>query len=448
MTMNIDFCDKYDMLPPGALILCAVSGGKDSMYLLEQLIELAPERGLRLCCAHFNHCLRGAASDADRQFVEEYCGRRGLDCVVGAGDVAAYAKEHGMGIEEAARALRYEFLENTAQLLGASRIATAHTADDNTETMLFNLARGCGLNGLCGIPPVRGRIVRPVLTVTASEVLAYLSAHGIPHVEDETNKLDDYTRNKIRHTIVPGLLEINPELFRSNGRTAELLREDEEFLSAIAARFVEENFKNGRLPASKLAALPRPISARVLKSVAFTDLSAAHIDAVRALAAGERLHACADIPKCRVARQYDELIFDYSGQKKLASRTVSIGETVELSESGLELSCEFIENCKEIHNSFNIFFFKSDTICGKISVESRRDGEKIRLAGRGCTKSLKKLFAEARLNGENKQLVPVLYDDTGVIAVFGFGIAERCIPKPGDDVLKIEIKYMERRDTL
>ncbi len=418
------------------------------MYLLERLMELAPKRDLGICCAHFNHCLRGNAADCDQQFVEKYCSSRGIPCIIGSGDVAAYADKNGLGTEEAARILRYEFLEKTAQTVGAQRIATAHTADDNTETVLFNLSRGCGLNGLCGIPPVRGKIVRPMLTVTTQEVLDYLSAKGIPHVEDETNRLDEYTRNKIRHRIVPELKKLNSEFDRNTIRTAQLLREDEELLNEIAERFVKEHFKDGCLAASEFEALPRPISARALKMIVQTELSAAHVEAVRELACAEKSHGYTDIPKNRIARQYDKLIFSAAEHKKLAERVVHIGEVIVLAEAGLEIYCEKIDNCTEIHNSFNIFFFKSDTICGNITVESRQDGEKIRLAGRGCTKSLKKLFSEARLNGENKHLIPVLHDDMGVIAVYGFGIAERCLPQSGDNVIKIEIKSMERRKTL
>ena len=203
--MNIDFCEKYNMFPKDGIILCAVSGGKDSMYLLYQMRELAPKYGFRISCAHFNHCLRGEEADQDQKFVENRCIELGIPCIVGSADVKTYALENGIGTEEAARILRYEFLEKTADEIGAERIATAHTADDNAETILFNLVRGSGLKGLCGIPPVRGRIIRPMLQITTEEVLRYLDEHRIRHVEDSTNSQDDYTRNKIRHRIVPEL---------------------------------------------------------------------------------------------------------------------------------------------------------------------------------------------------------------------------------------------------
>ena len=210
--MTIDFCEKYDMLPKSGIVLCAVSGGKDSMCLLEMLRGLAPVYGFELCCAHFNHKLRGKESDRDSAFVEAYCKERDIPCYVGSDDVSAYAEENGLGIEEAARTLRYAFLEKTADEIGALCIATAHTAPDNAETLLLNLVRGSGLKGLCGIPPVRGKIIRPLLQTTGEEVLKYLEEKGIPHVEDSTNETDDYTRNRLRHRVVPELRSLNEGL--------------------------------------------------------------------------------------------------------------------------------------------------------------------------------------------------------------------------------------------
>ena len=446
--MNIDFCEKYDMLPKGGILLCAVSGGKDSMYLLERLLELSAERGFELRCAHFDHRLRGAESDRDREFVERYCQKRNITCYIGEKNVSEYAAQNGMGIEEAARLLRYEFLEKTAEEIGASRIATAHTADDNAETMLFNLARGCGLKGLCGIPPVRGKIIRPMLQTTSAEVLRYLEEKGIPHVEDSSNLEDDYTRNKIRHRVVPVLRDISLGFDESLIRCAALLREDEAYLEAVAQSFLDLNFFQGTLSASKFAELPKPVSARVLRLIVPSGLSLTHIDAVRDLADGKDCHAFADVPGMRVARDYDKLIFGAKASAEISKRHVLIGAITEIPEAGLEISCEFINNCKEIHNSFNIFCFKSDSICGNIFVMSRLEGEKIRLNGRNCTKTLKKLFSEAKLNGENKSLIPVLYDEKGVLAVYGFGIAERSAPEIGDNVIKIEIRQKNADKTI
>ncbi len=440
--MDIDFCEKYNMLPGSGIVLCAVSGGKDSMYLLEQMRILSPKYGYELACAHFNHRLRGEESDRDQKFVADYCERCGIPCYIGSADVSAFAVENRMGTEEAARLLRYEFLEKTADDIGAVYIATAHTADDNAETVLFNLARGSGLKGLCGIPPVRGRLVRPMLQTSAKEVLSYLEESKIPHVEDSTNSQDAYARNRIRHKIVPELRSLNGGFDENLMRCSALLREDEEYLTSLAQGFIEEYFTESSLPAAKFAALPRPVSARVLRLLVPNGLTLAHVEAIISAAESMEVHAAADICGMRILRDYDRLIFGAKGTSEIIRRDLQIGGITQIPEAGLEISLEFIKNCKEIHNSFNIFFFQSDIICGNIFVKSREDGEKIRLNGRKCTKTLKKLFSESKLNGINRVKVPVLYDESGVLAVYGFGIAERCCPTEGDDVLKAEVRKL------
>lgn len=167
-----------------------------------------------------------------------------------------FAAVHGMSTEEAARELRYDFLRRAAARFGCDRIATAHNAGDNAETMLFNLARGTGGAGLRGIPPVRGRDSPPALGVTRREIEAYLAENGISHVEDSTNGSDDYSRNLIRHHASPVLREINPGFETAMLRTAELLREDEDCLNGLAADFISANLTGGSLPLDGINALP------------------------------------------------------------------------------------------------------------------------------------------------------------------------------------------------
>ena len=165
---------EYDMLPRGGAVLCAVSGGADSMCLLHLLSALAEEGGFRVEAAHYHHGMRGAAADADAAFVADWCRARDIPCAVERGDVYGEAARLGLGVEETGRRLRYDFLRRTARARGCGRIATAHNADDNLETLLLHLARGAGLHGLAGIPPRRGEIVRPLLTTSRAEIGAYL----------------------------------------------------------------------------------------------------------------------------------------------------------------------------------------------------------------------------------------------------------------------------------
>ncbi|MGN1001378.1 MAG: tRNA lysidine(34) synthetase TilS [Oscillospiraceae bacterium] len=438
------FAEKYDMLPPGARVLCAVSGGADSVCLLHLL---RGREDIGLVCAHFNHRLRGEESDRDQRFVEELCAAWGIPFVCGSGDTAAYARDKGLGIEEAARELRYAFLERAAEETGCDRIAAAHSADDNAETVLFNLARGSGLKGLCGIPPVRGRIVRPLLCLTRREIDEYLAAEGLSHVEDSSNAGDGYSRNRIRHHVLPGLREENPAAVENIFAACESLRADEEYLSSQADTFIKENWKDDSLPVSGLTALPPPVMMRVFRALCGSGLSRVHAESLRMLCLNRALSASVDVPGRRVTKELDRLYFGpRPTPRPIDPVELRAGESVALPRAGLQISCQELEKAGEIHNSFNIFYLKSENICGKLRLSSRMEGDSIRLKGRGCTKSVRKLFSEAGLSPEKRILTPVLRDDVGVVAVYGFGTAERCAGEQGDHVIQIQMRKMSEEE--
>ena len=421
-----------DLLPDEGLVLCAVSGGADSMYLLERLREL----GYPVAAAHFDHGLRGEASRRDAEFVRDWCAQESIPFVGGVGDAAACAAEKRLGTEEAARTLRYAFLETAADELGAAVITTAHTADDNAETVLMRLTRGAGAKGLGGIPPRRGRIVRPMLDVTREEVMDYLSRRGIPHVEDETNAGDHYMRNRIRHRVTPVLREENPAFAEAVGRTARLMREDEAYLDELAGRFLEDNLRAGTLPADQLAALPAPVARRVVRRLA-GDIPLEHTERVLRLA---ETGGSADIRSMRVTVSEGRIRFGTAGERKLEERLIAPGAELELPEAGLRLRCEKIPFCPaDVHKSFNTFFFIYENIYGTIQVGARRPGDAYRPAGRGCTKTLKSLFMEMHVPSWERDLIPVLRDEIGILGVYGFPPDERCAAAAGDgEVLRIE----------
>ncbi|MCD8254720.1 MAG: tRNA lysidine(34) synthetase TilS [Oscillospiraceae bacterium] len=427
-------CEKYNMLPPNVTVLCAVSGGADSVCLLHWLLS----RGVTVAAGHYNHRLRGEESERDRRFVERLCGELNVPFYCGEGDVAAYARASGLGTEEAARELRYEFLEATAESIGAERIATAHNAGDNAETVLLNLSRGAGLNGACGIPPVRGRIIRPLLGVTRAQIERYLDENGLEHVEDSTNAADDYARNRLRHRALPALEGVNERAEENIFLSCERLRRDAECLDAMAERFVREKGSGGSLPAAEVAALPRAVAARAVKLMC-PKAESVHIDALLALCECSRSGAAADVPEMRVRREGDRLVFRAREYKAPERCYIETDKTTILS-TGAEIKCEFLNFCAEVYKSFNTFFVKNENICGRIFVAPCQGGEKVRLSGRGCTKTMKKLRAEAGLTPRLRAEYPVLYDERGIIAAYGFGTAERCAAKSGDrGVVKIDI---------
>ncbi len=425
-----------DLLPKEGLILCAVSGGADSMYLLCRLREL----GYPVAAAHYNHGLRGAESDRDEAFVKDFCEKNAIPFISEKGDAGAFAAREKLGVEAAARSLRYAFLERAADELGAAVIATAHTAGDNAETVLLHLARGTGLKGLGGIPPVRGRVVRPMLDVTEKEIRAWLAEKGVPHVEDTTNASGGCARNRVRHEAVPALETVNPAFVRAVGRTAALARADEAFLEELARDFLRRYGDETGVDAKALAEQSWPVASRAVRLLAGRDLAAEHVRAILKAAADG---GAADVPGLRAARAGDRLVFGVNGTaESIPARTLPVPGKVDVPEAGVSVTAaKFAGGTEDVHKSYNIFYFQCENICGSISVTGRRPGDKMRPVGRGCTKTLKQLFAEAGVPAWERAAVPVLRDGAGVLAVMGVGQDERAAARSGGGQI-IEIKFL------
>ncbi len=257
-------------LPSPARILVAVSGGADSMALLHALQAQAGERGWQLTVAHLNHGIRGLAADEDARFVQHAATQLGLPCVVGRARVPALARRRGISIEMAAREARYAFLVRTARRVKAEMMVTAHTADDQTETLLLKLVRGAGRAGLSGIPAettVQGlRLVRPLLEVPRGDILAYLRREKIAWREDESNADPVYLRNRVRHGLIP-LLErdFNPRIRETLARTRRILSAEEDWLEELAGQVLKACQAGKVLSCRLLQAYPVAARRRVIR---------------------------------------------------------------------------------------------------------------------------------------------------------------------------------------
>lgn len=254
---------QYDMLGNCKGVTAAVSGGADSVALLHMLKMLEKELGIELSACHVNHNLRGEESDGDEAYVRRLCQELDVPVRVFSVDVSGSVEKH-QSVEERARELRYEAFAKMSEELG-SKVATAHNACDNTETVLLNLLRGTGLKGLCGIPPVRDYLIRPLILCTRDEIEEYCGENGLRYVTDSTNASTAYTRNKIRLEVIPKLLEINPSLYEGVGRMTFALGEDSRFLEDMARDALDEaRAGEGVYSAEKLKLLPDPILHRVI----------------------------------------------------------------------------------------------------------------------------------------------------------------------------------------
>lgn len=429
---------RVEAIPAGSRVLCAVSGGADSVCLLHRL----KDRGdLQLICAHFDHRLRGEEARRDADFVRRLSEEWGIPYYEGAGDVSRHAKEAGLSTETAARELRYAFLEETAAECGADFIATAHTASDNAETLLLHLCRGSGTRGLGGIPPRRGNIIRPILDMTRSDVEAYLETHALPHVEDSSNALDDAARNRLRHHAVPALKSVNEAFERSALRTARLLRADEAYMAAEARRALDGIRTGNSLSVPALLALPEALQLRCLLYMAGEGAELVHLDALLSLCESANPSAELTLPggSC-VRREYERLVFGAAAAQTLREYPLEPGSEIRLGEAGLLVRTECLESGAEIQSSFNTFSFSYGNICGRLTLTPRRDGDKIRLWGREGSHRLKRLMSDARIPRHLRGLVPVIRDEEGILAVYGFGQADRSRAQAGEKQIRITIE--------
>lgn len=452
MKSVLEFIDRYQMLKPGELVVCAVSGGADSMCLLDVMIRACEDRGYKIAAMHFNHRLRGGQSDRDESFVREHCQKRGIGFYSGAGDVKEYAKKNAMGIEEAARELRYAFFEEIAIKTDAARVATAHNACDNAETVIMNMARGAGLRGMCGIPPVRGIYIRPLLSCTREEILRYLSDNGIDHIEDETNSQPVYTRNKIRLNVLPRLLSLWPGFIGSVSANSELLRKDEEFLSSMAEDFLVGATIEGntvRLKASMLSGLGFSISSRVIKkaaSILDKSLNSVHIDSILKLTVSKSPSGRLSLPGgLYVYRDYADLVFSTNepDNGSFGEICLELGKWTKIPELGMEFFLDIDAENEKIHTSFNTFFFKKDNIYGNIIVRPRLAGDKIELLGKKGTKTIKKLFIELKIPVYQRNKIPLICDEKEVLAIPGIGISSKHADQSSENALAVIFRSIE-----
>lgn len=273
-----DFIDKvrqtvanYDMLSGVTAVCTALSGGADSVSLLLAMKALSGERGFAISACHLNHGLRGAESDSDQSFCEELCFGLQIPLITKKVNIAELSDKHE-SVEETARRVRYGFFRVALSSLGENAVlATAHTANDNAETVLINAIRGTGLAGLCGIPPVRGlgefKVIRPLLGCTRTDVENFLSENDQGYVTDSTNLSEEYTRNKIRRRVLPEIAEINPSVLEVFGRMCGSLREDNSLLEKMAETALSENRTGRGYNALELSKLPAPIRSRAVRRI-------------------------------------------------------------------------------------------------------------------------------------------------------------------------------------
>lgn len=437
---------NYDLIEPNSRVLVALSGGSDSMCLLNILSELQDELKISICAAHINHNLRGNDSLRDEKFVVDYCKEHNIELYLISVDINSVAKEKGVSIEEAGREVRYNFFDS---INNVDVIATAHNLNDRIETFLFNFTRGTTLKGLCSIPIKRERIVRPLIDCTKYEIVNYCTENNIPFVIDNTNEGFEYSRNKIRNAVVTQLKTINPNFEQAALRCLYSINEDDDYLAQQAVVNYQSSEFDGKFNIDDLSNLHPAIRKRVLSLIVSlnTDIG---IDS-------------------HLITQIDKLIKNYAETKagskyqlvdKLYLRTRAGflefvgGETSEIICTPLQFGendCGkykiTIELCKnfnisQINNrNFYTYYCDYNKIRGNLSVRGRLPSDRINLSERKISKELRKLQNELNIPPEERDTLPIICDEKGIIMVHKCGLDARTITdKDTKTALKIMIE--------
>ena len=434
--------------PKEAAILVGLSGGADSTALLHRLCEYRKTTDCTLVAAHVNHGIRGKEygyeADRDENFCRELCLSLGVELCVERVNVPALAKASGKSLETEARDQRYAFFARLMRERGICTLATAHNADDDLETQIFNFSRGCGIEGLAGIPESRaldgvdgGIVIRPLLRATKKEIIEYCRENSLDFVTDSTNLEDDCTRNILRHKIIPRLEDLFPSLHRAAERLHQSAAEDSDFILSEARRYLEG--ENGRINAKRLTALHPSLAKRVL-ILAFAEVSDAtlesvHLDSLLALLKTQKNGACVSLPDKKQASVIDGIL-SFAEEKKEGAKEalqylipLKYGfNIIENTPFAVELSTTD-ENLAGTHGGYSLY--SSATVIAEcvndLSAKNRSSGETI-LDG-GINKKIKKLMCDKHVPLPDRDYLPIIKCGEETLYVPLCAVADRAKPK-------------------
>lgn len=396
---------KYNMLSKGDRVLIGVSGGADSIALLEFFVSVKEKYDLDICVAHIEHGIRGEDSVNDAEFVENYCKKLGVNFYLKTIDAPNLAKKAKMGVEEYSRMARYDFF-NTIE---CDKIATAHNLTDNIETLLFRLARGTGLKGACSIPAVRGKIIRPFIEVSSGEIRKWCNDNNIPYRVDCTNSDSAYSRNLIRLEILPLFEKLNANYQDNIENFISDVNEDYAFIDDYVKSIYPKIVKNNEIDLPKLNELDLSVKKRIL--IMFFDENGYSLNRIH-------LQSVIDITLKSGKSQIKENIFAISAKGKI--RIAKFND--------LNKKDEFVTkilNIDEFKDKNIDFYCDCDKIVGNIIIRAKQPGDRIKPAGRNVSKTLKKLFNESAYPIEKRDKKIVVCDDFGIVGVIGLCADER-----------------------
>lgn len=433
---------EYNMLQCGETVCCALSGGADSVALLLTLKFLSADFGITVTAVHINHLLRGAESDRDETFCRELCKKLDIPLTVFRKDAAAFSHSLGASVETGAREMRYEIFSQ----ISADKIATAHNLNDNAETVLFRMARGTGLRGLTGIPPVRGKIIRPLLSCTRDEIEAYLHDVGQDFVTDSTNLSDSYARNRIRHRIMPEMTSVHEAFPKCVTAMTVSLAEDEDFLTKEAVRQKDNDLRELH------PAVGKRVIINLLKSHKLKTSTEKISEIWQTVLKGSGKISL-DKNFCAVCRNGRVKIISCERSAEALPVPTVIkreGKYRFFGDKFVTIKKETRENVntKDILNKKLTFQYADyDKILNGILLRNRLRGDRIKPVGSAHTRELRKLLQE-KLPPEEREFSAVIADEKGVVWSELAGVDDRVkVNAETKNFLKIEIGvFPERKD--
>ncbi len=405
----------------GDKIAVAFSGGCDSSVLLHLMDVLSKNNGYKLCAIHVNHSLRGAESDGDEQFAVNMCKQYGIELFTYRVDVLQQCKKTGESTELCARKLRYDIFDKFVK--DGWYIVTAHTASDNAETVLFNLSRGTGVKGLCGIPKIRDKYIRPLIGFTRDELEAYCLVNKLEYVVDSSNLTDDYTRNYIRHNVVPHLKQVNPAFERAVAEMSSQMSCIDEMLDRMAITALANSKGKYGYCKSVLVELERPVCERAVRI------------------------AAKEVTGCGLDSKQTKLVLDvlYNGGKTLLFDGWYASCSDELRFYKEKNNCSIESEITDGEVEFNGYLFEFETktnfvnslliqnaidydkIFNHIVIRTRRRGESVKLNKRP-TKQVRRILSEIKVPDAHRDAFPLIADDVGVVYIPNAGVAQRVAP--------------------
>lgn len=451
----IQLIEEKQMINKGDKIIIAVSGGPDSICLLHILYELKKKYSIDLCVAHVNHCLRGEDADNDEDFVRQFCKKYNIDFYGTRIQVDKIAKEKRISFETAAREVRYAFFKEVMEKVNGNKIALAHNANDQCETVLMRIMRGTGLEGLAGIKPLRDNIyIRPLIKITREEIENYCKDNGLETRLDKSNLETIYTRNKIRLELIPYIKEnFNSNIIQSINRLVENAEWDIEFIDFISKEIYNKYAKEEKdrvILSKELFLEPRAVVGRVIRNAVSSlqgnilNFEKVHIDDIiklNKLGTGKTI----ELPKEFIALNNYEDIHILKRDKYYKNYT---GEQYELHlgkniiKENMVINLEVLDSKDVlIKENQNIKYFNYDKITEEIALRYRKDGDKMKPLGMKGSKKLKDLFIDLKIPKEKRNNIPLICFGEEIAWVIGYRISEDFkIEKSTKNILKISIE--------